>query len=96
MIADKLTFPAGTKATLAPARTIPANTMPMLALDFTSKNLRWHDDPNGQTLSVSGITPGSLQIMGAGTATAYNSTWEEQDARVALLAQLGLTLPSAI
>jgi hypothetical protein len=90
-IPDKLTFPKGTKAQLQPARTIPEVTMPMDGgLDFTSPNVRWHDDPNGQTLSVTGLAPGSIQVMGKGAKTAYNAAWGDNDARHAYLVQLEL------
>lgn len=94
MIADKITFPKGTKAILTPPRTIPATTFPIdqQPLDFTSKSIRWIDDPNGEVLTVfMPPLPGQIKIMGNGTKTAYNSEWQEQDARQALLTQLGLT-----
>jgi hypothetical protein len=93
MIPDKLTWPKGTKAVREAQRVIPPLTVPWESLDFTSKNLRWIDDPNGQTVIAAGVNGITLTVMGAGAKMPYSPDWQEQDARAALIAQLGLTVP---
>lgn len=99
MIPDQPTFPKGTRAQLAPARTIAATTFPvdLSPPNFAHKNVRWIDDPNGETVTaVIPPLPASIVIMGAGTKTVYKSDWTEQDARSALLAQLELPPPVVV
>jgi hypothetical protein len=92
-IPDKPTWPKGTRATITPARTIEAQTITFEAFDFTDQRLRWIDDPNGKTLSAQGIGGQTLVIMGAKAKTPYNPAWTENDARLALLAQLRVPVP---
>lgn len=96
-IPDKIVFPKGQSVSLeAP---IPApRIFKITDIDFTRPDLRWIDDPNGQTLfaRIPNLPIQQVQIMGSGAKTPYNTTWVEQDARSALLTQLGLALPDAI
>lgn len=92
-IPNKITWPKGTRATIQPQKITPPVTLQWEAIDFTSPSLRWEDDPNGQTVTAKGVNGITIQIMGGTSKTPYNAEWQEEDARAALLAQLGLTVP---
>lgn len=93
-IPDKMTWPKGTRARLFPARQVPEVQIDFTNLDFTNKAFRWIDDPNGKTVTASGVNGREIQVMGGASITPYNADWQEEDARAALLAQLGLAVPT--
>jgi hypothetical protein len=93
MIADKLTFSSTQIAVIVPARTTPAQTTRLAMLDFGK--VIWEDDQGKQTLSARSVLFGNVVIMAVTAKTPYNPNWAEQDARVALVTQLGVPQVSA-
>jgi hypothetical protein len=73
----------------SPAGPSPSSPPPVPLRELDLSRLKWLDDPNGLSLTahLPGMPP--IKVMGDGTQTPYNASWQDTDGLNALYAQLG-------